>query len=126
MKTIASINRNDGTLNLIGPGPTRTSSTKDDALRDEECAYSRMTSMGRRAVQRIGCTVIGSATEVFRETAACLGDASSSVLKGDQSNTSVKLGDSPILKPYRRVEPGMNPRSEVGQRLWLNVERHAW
>ncbi len=54
MKTIASISRNDGTLNLIGPGLTRASSAKDDALRDEECAYSLLTSMGRRTVHRIG------------------------------------------------------------------------
>ena len=54
VKTIASISRNDGTLNLIGPGLTRASSAKDDALRDEECAYSLLTSMGRRTVHRIG------------------------------------------------------------------------
>ena len=125
VKTIASISRNAGTLTPTGPGLTSASSAKDDALWDEEWAYSLLTSMGGAQFKKSAGTLIGSATEVFRETAACAGATSSSVSKGERSTTSVTFGHSAIMKLYRRVEPGMNPRLEVGQSRWLSGERNA-
>ncbi|ULA67428.1 MAG: hypothetical protein LZF62_240035 [Nitrospira sp.] len=89
-----------------------------DALWNEACAYSLLTSMGR-GTQFQGSTgsLAGSATDLFDEAAICAYAASSSVLKGEQSNTSVKFDDCLIMKMYRRVEPGMNPELEVGRAL---------
>ena len=93
-----------------------------DALWNEACTYSLLTSMGRGAqFQGSSGSLAGSATELFDEAANCAHAASSSVLKGEQSNTSVKFDDCVIMKMYRRVEPGMNPELEVGRTL---TERH--
>jgi maltose alpha-D-glucosyltransferase/alpha-amylase len=40
-----------------------------------------------------------------------------SVMKGEQSNTSLRYGDAFILKFYRRIEEGMNPELEIGRFL---------
>jgi maltose alpha-D-glucosyltransferase/alpha-amylase len=36
---------------------------------------------------------------------------------GEQSNTSMKIGDEMILKAYRRIEPGIHPELEIGRFL---------
>jgi maltose alpha-D-glucosyltransferase/alpha-amylase len=36
---------------------------------------------------------------------------------GEQSNTSMKIGDEMILKAYRRIEPGVHPELEIGRFL---------
>jgi maltose alpha-D-glucosyltransferase/alpha-amylase len=38
-------------------------------------------------------------------------------LSGEQSNTSIALDDSMVLKLYRRVQPGVHPEVEVGRFL---------
>ncbi|HEV7872824.1 MAG TPA: putative maltokinase, partial [Enterovirga sp.] len=38
-------------------------------------------------------------------------------LSGEQSNTSIALDDSMVLKLYRRVQPGIHPEVEVGRFL---------
>lgn len=97
-----------------------------DALYNDECAYSLLTSMGRPAQFKSSAgTVIGSATERFREAATCAQATSSSVLAGEQSNTSVKFGDCAIMKLYRRVERGMNPELEVGRTLTARRFPHS-
>lgn len=97
-----------------------------DALWHPDCAYSLLDSMGRRGQFRrsIG-TLVGSATELFDEASHCAHAASSSVLKGEQSNTSVKFGDCAIMKLYRRIEPGMNPELEVGRALTARHFTHS-
>jgi maltose alpha-D-glucosyltransferase / alpha-amylase len=47
------------------------------------------------------------------------------VLHGEQSNTSVVLGDQAILKLYRRVQSGMNPDWEIGRYLTSHGFRHS-
>lgn len=97
-----------------------------DAVWDADCAYSLLTSMGRRA-QFLGAsgTLAGSATELFDEAASRAQAAPSSVLKGEQSNTSVKFGDCAIMKLYRRVERGINPELEVGRALTARRFPHS-
>ena len=47
------------------------------------------------------------------------GDAplSPSVIRAEQSNTSVVFGDRFIMKLYRRIEDGINPDLEMGRFL---------
>ena len=45
------------------------------------------------------------------------GGLEASVLKADQSNTSVVYGDRLILKLFRRPDPGVNPDLEIGRFL---------
>jgi len=107
-------------------GQTELHGIMYDALWHKKCASSLLTSMGRRAVFRGSSgTLVGSATELFDETAISACAASSTVLKGEQSNTSAKFGDSLIMKLYRRVEPGINPELEVGRTLTARHFPHS-
>jgi len=48
------------------------------------------------------------------------------VLPGEQSNTSVRFGDTSILKVFRKVQPGVNPDPEILRFLSGRTEyRHA-
>ena len=38
-------------------------------------------------------------------------------LAGEQSNTSIQIGDTAVLKIYRRLQPGLHPEVEVGRFL---------
>ncbi|MGC3976405.1 MAG: putative maltokinase [Nitrospira sp.] len=97
-----------------------------DALWHPDCAYSLLECMGRRGQFRGSAgTLVGSATELFDEAASSAHAASSSVLKGEQSNTSVKFGDWAIMKLYRRIEPGTNPELEVGRTLTARHFTHS-
>jgi maltose alpha-D-glucosyltransferase / alpha-amylase len=49
----------------------------------------------------------------WRGTVADLADADERPLGRDQSNTSVVLGDTLLLKGYRRIQPGLNPDLEL-------------
>ena len=51
-------------------------------------------------------------------------DATSLVLTGEQSNTSLIFGDQAILKVYRRLEHGLNPDIEIHQALSTLGARH--
>jgi len=47
------------------------------------------------------------------------------LLKGEQSNTSVRFGDALILKLFRRVQFGPNPEVEIGWFLTEHTEFHG-
>lgn len=97
-----------------------------DALWNEACAYALLTSMRRRApFQGSSGTLAGSATGLFDEADMGACAASSSVLTGEQSNTSVKFSDCAIMKLYRRVEPGMNPELDIGRALTARRFTHS-
>ncbi len=97
-----------------------------DALWHEACAYALLTSMWRHApFHGSSGTVVGSATGLFDEAAMSAHAASGSVLKGEQSNTSVKFAGCAIMKLYRRVEPGMNPELEIGRTLTARRFTHS-
>ena len=61
--------------------------------------------------------LVGSPTPALRRMAADLADQDLSVLRGEQSNTSVVVGDQAIMKVFRRLEPGTNPDLEVSRFL---------
>ncbi len=97
-----------------------------DALWNTDCAYSLLSSMGRRAKGHGSSgTLVGSATELFDKAAIRASTGSSTILKGEQSNTSVKFGDGVIMKLYRRVEHGMNPELEISRTLTARQFPHS-
>jgi len=48
-----------------------------------------------------------------------------SILRAEQSNTSVNYGDKLMMKLFRRVEPGINPDYEIGRYLTEQGFAHA-
>jgi maltokinase len=52
-------------------------------------------------------------------------DSRSTVLTGEQSNSSVKFGDASIMKLFRRVTPGANPDIEILEALTLAGNEHV-
>ncbi|MGZ9275336.1 MAG: putative maltokinase, partial [Nitrospira sp.] len=97
-----------------------------DALWNEDCAYSLLASMGQRAqFQGSSGTVVGSATTLFDEAVVKREISPVSVMKAEQSNTSVRFGDRVIMKLYRRLEPGLNPELEIGRALTSRNFRHS-
>jgi trehalose synthase-fused probable maltokinase len=62
-------------------------------------------------------TLIASPTQAYRDLIRDEAELEPSVLKVEQSNTSVAYGDRGLLKVYRRVENGINPDLEIGRIL---------
>jgi maltose alpha-D-glucosyltransferase / alpha-amylase len=88
-----------------------------DALYDTQFAKSLLASVGRgRRFKGAGAEIHAQPSKLFRELAG-KGQASlePSLLKGEQSNTSVIYGDRLILKFFRRVTEGLNPDVEIGR-----------
>ncbi len=96
-----------------------------DALGDPRFCLALLEAIGqRKRLRGEDGDVIASRTHVFRQVLAS-GEAAPapSVLKAEQSNSSVLYGDRFILKLFRRLEPGQNPELEVGRFL---TERMAF
>jgi maltose alpha-D-glucosyltransferase/alpha-amylase len=88
-----------------------------DATFDEGFADSvmRMMQRGVRTKARQG-ELVGSRTTAMR-TIAGADRLRPSILRAEQSNTSVNYGDKLLMKLFRRVEPGINPDYEIGRFL---------
>ncbi|HVG01581.1 MAG TPA: hypothetical protein VM842_01770, partial [Nitrospira sp.] len=97
-----------------------------DALWNHECALTLLGNM-KRDVRLQGCSgaLVGSATGLFDDVTVALNPSSVSVMKGEQSNTSVKFSDRVMMKLYRRIEPGMNPELEIGRALTARSFRNS-
>ncbi len=114
-----------GSLNVVGPQGCQEGLLYD-ALWNEDCAYSLLNSMGRRAqFQGRSGTLVASATPLFDDIPISQTTAPVSVMKAEQSNTSVKFGNRVIMKLYRRAEPGVNPELEIGRTLTTRRFRHS-
>ncbi|HKT36334.1 MAG TPA: putative maltokinase [Nitrospira sp.] len=74
---------------------------------------------GEAGTLKASSTTAYEAMVPFPEGVACR------VLQGEQSNTSVVLGDQAILKLYRRAQSGMNPDWEIGRYLTSRGFRHS-
>jgi maltose alpha-D-glucosyltransferase/alpha-amylase len=75
----------------------------------------------RRRLPTAGGRLVATPTRAFK---ALRGDGEGcepTVLKGEQSNTSIVYGDRMILKLFRRLEEGVNPDLEVGRFLTERV-----
>jgi maltose alpha-D-glucosyltransferase/alpha-amylase len=96
-----------------------------DAAWDETFARLLLDAVVRRRrfAGRNG-EVAGEQERSLRKMVAEAGDLTLlpvSVIKGEQSNTSVVFGDRFILKLVRRVENGINPGLEIGRFLTQRV-----
>ena len=65
------------------------------------------------------------ATESGREKLAAIPDRDVNWLAAEQSNTSLTVGDTVILKIYRRISPGEHPEAEMGRYLTAQGFTHA-
>lgn len=114
-----------GSLTVARPQGSQTGLLYD-ALWNDNCAYSLLRSMGRRAqFQGPSGKVVASSTPLFDEISAGQDTDPVSIMKAEQSNTSVRFGDRVIMKLYRRVEPGMNPELEIGRALTARRFEHS-
>lgn len=97
-----------------------------DALFSPECAAALLRAIGKgtRFPGNTG-TLVASPTGAFAEAVADPSGLTPSVMKGEQSNTSVKFGRRAILKLYRRFEGGMNPDLEIGRALTARKFPHT-
>jgi maltose alpha-D-glucosyltransferase/alpha-amylase len=90
-----------------------------DAFVDEGFGESLLVGIARhRRREGSGGELVASRTYEFKQIRG-LGEGrlTSSVLKAEQSNTSILFGDRFILKLFRRIHPGVNPDLEIGRFL---------
>jgi maltose alpha-D-glucosyltransferase/alpha-amylase len=90
-----------------------------DAVEDVPWCVGLLDAIGRhRHVTGAAGQVVGTTTRAFR---SLRGPTSTplpaSVLRGEQSNTSIVFGERLILKLFRRLAEGVNPDLEVGRFL---------
>ena len=88
-----------------------------DALSDPQFCKALLTTIGRgRRLRGDSAEIHAHPSKIFRSLG---GDAEASLepslLRGEQSNTSIVYGDKLILKFFRRVSEGLNPDVEVGR-----------
>jgi maltose alpha-D-glucosyltransferase/alpha-amylase len=88
-----------------------------DALYDPQFCKALLASVGRgRRLKGDSAEIHAQPSKSFR---ALAGDAEAtlepSLLRGEQSNTSIVYGDRLILKFFRRISEGLNPDVEVGR-----------
>ncbi len=94
-----------------------------DALGDREFCAALLEAIGhRRRLRGDAGDVVAAPMHEFRHAPAGGGPPPEpSVLKAEQSHTSVLYGDRFILKLFRRLGPGRNPELEVGRFLTERV-----
>lgn len=90
-----------------------------DAMWDREFQKSLLAGMAknRRFNGPTGDLITGSLKQFRRELIQASTQLEPSLLKGEQSNTSVLFGDQYVLKLYRRAEVGINPDLEISRFL---------
>jgi maltose alpha-D-glucosyltransferase/alpha-amylase len=72
----------------------------------------------RRALSGSNGQIVGAPAPALRQFDACVHAACSTTpLTGEQSNSSVLLGDDAIMKVVRRFDEGVNPGVEIGRYL---------
>jgi maltose alpha-D-glucosyltransferase/alpha-amylase len=103
------------TLRLERQG-RRTGRILYDALWDKRFGLALLEAIyGGKALQGTTGEVVAFPTETFHK-AWHPGQSAlePSVMRAEQSNTSLRFGDEFILKFYRRLEEGINPDLEIG------------
>jgi maltose alpha-D-glucosyltransferase/alpha-amylase len=89
-----------------------------DAMADDEFLNALVDGMGRKKHWRAPRgELVGTRTSAFAEVRGTDETLRATVLRGEQSNTSVNLGDRLLFKLFRKAEPGLNPDLELGRYL---------
>jgi maltose alpha-D-glucosyltransferase/alpha-amylase len=89
-----------------------------DAMADETFVNALVDGMGRKRRWRgVRAELVGSRTRAFPELRGEDDSLRAHVLRGEQSNTSVNLGERLLFKLFRKAEPGLNPDLELGRYL---------
>ncbi|MGE5252864.1 MAG: maltose alpha-D-glucosyltransferase [Planctomycetaceae bacterium] len=98
-----------------------------DALVDEGFAESLLVGIARhRRREGTAGELVASRTQEFKAIRGPgEGRLNSSVLKAEQSNSSILFGDRFILKLFRRIQSGVNPDLEIGRFLTERKFRHV-
>ena len=114
-----------GELQIVGSEGQNTG-VLYDALWSEDAAYVILQGIGSAARFRgIHGTVVGSKTEAYEAALIQPPLVQAAMMKGEQSNTSIRFGDKAIVKVYRRLEQGVNPDLEIGRVLTARDFRHT-
>lgn len=118
-------------VQVVTSGSNRLEGVLQDAMRSDRFLRTLfgLVGGGGRFVGPFG-EVWATPTRAFSEGHRAGGEAlAPSVMKGEQSNTSVVYGNRYILKLYRRAEEGINPDLEIGrfltERGFPNIARVA-
>ncbi len=97
-----------------------------DALSDHACAGALLRAIRQgNGFQGGNGKLLASSSPACSTALAEAASAESSVMRGEQSNTSVRFGRRAILKLYRRFEPGVNPDLEIGRVLTARGYAHS-
>jgi maltose alpha-D-glucosyltransferase/alpha-amylase len=87
-----------------------------DAMADEAFVNALVDGMGRKKRWRgVRAELVGSRTRAFAELRGEEPSLRATVLRAEQSNTSVNLGDRLLFKLFRKAEIGLNPDLELGR-----------
>jgi maltose alpha-D-glucosyltransferase/alpha-amylase len=93
-----------------------------DAIYDANFCKALMSAVARgRRFKADGAELLAEPSKVFREVHGPV-EMEPTILKREQSNTSVTYGDRLILKLIRRVTEGLNPDLEIGRFLTEKAE----
>ncbi len=108
---------------VTGAGATAGQGGQDrgvlyDATWDRDFAAALLQAVERRrTLQGPSGEIVASSTHMFEPLLKAGGQLEPSVLKAEQSNTSIVYGRAFILKLFRRLEEGISPELEVGRFL---------
>jgi trehalose synthase-fused probable maltokinase len=97
-----------------------------DALWDHDSARALLQAIRKEErFQGEEGALYAASTQAFSQAIVEAASVDSSVMKGEQSNTSVRFGRYAMLKLYRRFEAGLNPDLEISRVLTARGYAHS-